>query len=216
MIIYGSSFSPFVRKLLAYCEERGIAFELKSVGIGDPDPGFGRASPLKKMPAIDDDGFGLADSSAIIHYLEARDGPSGLIPAEAQARGRTIWFEEFADTVMGACIGAMFFNRVVAPKFLGREGDLAAADAAEADLWPKLCDYLQGELATKDGGVREFLVGDALTLADLAVGSALHNLDHAGAKWCDGHEAVAAYYAAIKQRPSFAKWTAKEFAILAA
>ena len=54
MIIYGSSFSPYVRKLLAYCEERGIAFELKAVGIGDPDPGYAAASPLKKMPAIDD------------------------------------------------------------------------------------------------------------------------------------------------------------------
>ncbi len=210
MIIYGSSFSPFVRKLLAYCEERGIGFELKSVGIGDPDPGYAAASPLKKMPAIDDDGFMLADSSAIIHYLEAKHG-AALIPQEARARGRTIWFEEFADTVMGACIGAMFFNRVVAPKFLGRAGDMAAADAAEADLWPKICDYLQGELA--DG--REFLVGDALTLADLAVGSSLHNIDHAGAKWCDGHDAVKAYFERIKARPSFAKWTAKEYATLA-
>ena len=210
MIIFGSSFSPFVRKLLAYCEERGIAFELKSVGIGDPDPGYAAASPLKKMPAINDDGFMLADSSAIIHYLEARDG-AALIPTEARARGRTIWFEEFADTVMGACVGAMFFNRVVAPRFLGRAGDTAAADAAEAEQWPKICDYLQGELA--DG--REFLVGDALTLADLAVASSLHNMDHAGAKWCDGHDAVKAYFERIKARASFAKWTAKEYAILA-
>ncbi|TXC68165.1 glutathione S-transferase family protein [Sphingorhabdus soli] len=210
MIIYGSSFSPFVRKLLAYCEERGIAFELKSVGIGDPDPGYAAASPLKKMPAINDDGYCLADSSAIIHYLEARDG-AALIPTEPQARGRTIWFEEFADTVMGACVGAMFFNRIVAPKFLGRAGDSEAADAAEAEQWPKICDYLQGELA--DG--REFLVGEALTLADLAVVSSLHNMDHAGAKWCDGHDAVKAYFERIKARPSFAKWTAKEYAILA-
>jgi len=210
MIVYGSSFSPFVRKLLAYCEERGIAFGLKTAGTGDPDPGYAAASPLKKMPAINDDGFMLADSSAIIHYLEARDG-AALIPTEARARGRTIWFEEFADTVMGACVGAMFFNRVVAPKFLGRAGDTAAADAAEAEQWPKICDYLQGELA--DG--REFLVGDALTLADLAVASSLHNMDHAGAKWCDGHDAVKAYFERIKARPSFAKWTAKEYAILA-
>lgn len=215
MIIYGSSFSPYVRKLLAYCEERGIDFELRAVGIGDPDPGFRKASPLAKMPAIDDDGFGLADSSAIIHYLEARDGPSGLIPAEAQARGRTIWFEEYADTVMSACVGAMFFNRVVAPRFLRREGDAAAADAAEADSWPRICAYLQGELAPADGAAREWLVGDTLTLADLAVGSALHNVEHAGAKYCAGHEAVQAYFERIKKRPSFAKWTAKEYAVLA-
>ncbi len=61
MIIYGSVVSPFVRKLLGYLGEKGIDFELKGVGIGDPDPGFRAASPLGKMPAMDDDGFLLAD-----------------------------------------------------------------------------------------------------------------------------------------------------------
>ncbi|NCP12370.1 MAG: glutathione S-transferase family protein [Sphingomonadales bacterium] len=212
MIIYGSSFSPYVRKLLAYCEERGIAFELKAVGIGDPDPGYAAASPLKKMPAIDDDGYRLADSSAIIHYLEARDGASGLIPAEAQARGRAIWFEEFADTVMGACVGAIFFNRIVAPVFLKREGDLAAAIAAEREQWPAIRDYLQAELS--DG--RSWLVGDAFGLADLAVGSALHNLAHAGIKCGDESDPLGAYFERIKARPSFARWTKKEYALLSA
>ena len=46
MIIYGSVVSPFVRKLLGYLGEKGIDFELKGVGIGDPDPGFRAASPL--------------------------------------------------------------------------------------------------------------------------------------------------------------------------
>src|SRR3546814_12636513 len=57
MIIYGSVVSPFVRKLLGYLGEKGIEFELKGVGIGDPDPGFRAASPLGKMPALDDDGL---------------------------------------------------------------------------------------------------------------------------------------------------------------
>src|SRR3546814_3086793 len=46
MIVYGSVVSPFVRKLLGYLGEKGIDFELKGVGIGDPDPGFQAASPL--------------------------------------------------------------------------------------------------------------------------------------------------------------------------
>src|SRR3546814_14758833 len=56
MIVYGSVVSPFVRKLLGYLGEKGIDFELKGVGIGDPDPGFQAASTLGKMPALDDDG----------------------------------------------------------------------------------------------------------------------------------------------------------------
>src|SRR3546814_15875811 len=86
MIVYGSVVSPFVRKLLGYLGEKGIDFELKGVGIGDPDPGFQAASQLGKMPAMDDDGFLLADSSALIHYLEAKHPEQPLIPPAPQAR----------------------------------------------------------------------------------------------------------------------------------
>src|SRR3546814_8271725 len=99
MIVYGSVVSPFVRKLLGYLGEKGIDFELKGVGIGDPDPGFQAASPLGKMPAMDDDGFLLADSRAIIHYLEAKHPEQPLIPADPQARGRTLWWAVFGATI---------------------------------------------------------------------------------------------------------------------
>src|SRR3546814_16523146 len=114
------------------------------------------------MPARDDDCFLLADSSAIIHYLEAKHPEPPLIPADPQARGRTIWWEEFGDTVFAACSGKLFFNRIVAPKFLGREGDLAAAAPAESEEVPKLPAYLEGEIP--ESGL---LTGDRLTHADL-------------------------------------------------
>src|SRR3546814_18033998 len=101
MIIYGSVVSPFVRKLLGYLGEKGIGFELKGVAIGDPDPGFRAASPLGKMPAMDDAGFLLADSSALIHYLEAKHPQPPLIPADPQERGRVIWLDEFGNTEIG-------------------------------------------------------------------------------------------------------------------
>ena len=62
MIIYGSLVSPFVRKLIGYCGEKGLEFEIKGVGIADPDPDFRAASPLGKMPAIKDGDFGLTNS----------------------------------------------------------------------------------------------------------------------------------------------------------
>ena len=110
MILYGSTMSPFVRKVVAFAAEKGIALDVKAVGIGDPDPGFRAASPFGKMPALDDDGYTLADSSAICHYLEAKHSAPALIPAEAKARGRTIWYDEFADTILFACGAAMFFT----------------------------------------------------------------------------------------------------------
>ena len=87
MIVYGSSLSPFVRKVLAYASEKGIDVEVKPTALGDADSDFRAASPFGKMPGFSDGDFQLADSSAIIHYLEAKQPEPNLIPTEPKARG---------------------------------------------------------------------------------------------------------------------------------
>jgi len=72
MILYGSTMSPFVRKVAAYAAEKGIELELQPTGFPNPSPEFRAASPFGKMPALVDGDYSLADSSAIIHYLEAK------------------------------------------------------------------------------------------------------------------------------------------------
>ena len=69
-----------------------------------------------------------------------------------------------------ACGAKMFFNRVVAPRFLGREGDLSAAETAERDELPPLLDYLEGVIPASG-----YLVGDRLTLADISVAGPFAN-----------------------------------------
>lgn len=175
MIVYGSSMSPFVRKVIAFGFEKGIALQIKPLGLGSDDPDFLEASPFGKIPAFRDGDFVLSDSSAIIAYLDCVRPEPNLIPAEAKARARTIWFEEFADTMLAACAGKIFFNRIVAPRFLGRPGDLEAAERAEKDELPRLLDYLEGALPES-----LFLVEDRITLADIAVASPLANFRHLG------------------------------------
>lgn len=170
MKLFGSPVSPFVRKILSYLAERGMEAELVPVGIGDPNPEFGEVSPFKKMPALKDGDFGIADSSAILTYLEAKYPGSGLVPDDAEGKGRVAYFDEFADTMLAAAGGKIFFNRVVAPKFIGTEGNEAAALEGEAEL-PKLFAYLDGVVG--DNG---FLVGDRFSIADIALASALGNL----------------------------------------
>ncbi len=211
MILYGSTMSPFVRKVVAFAAEKGVALDVQSVGLNDPDPAFRAASPFGKMPALDDDGYTLADSSAICHYLETKFPESTLIPAEPKARGQTIWFDEFADTILFACGRAIFFNRIVAPRFLGREGDAAAAELAERETLPPLFDYLEATIPPSG-----YLVGQALTLADLAVASPFANLAHGGVSVDSAsYPKLARYVADILGRPSFAASIAREQAFLA-
>lgn len=205
MRIYGSTMSPYVRKVLVCCAEKEIEVESVPVGVGSKDEGFRAASPFGKMPAMVDGDFSLADSSAIVHYLEAKHPLPVLIPREARAKGLTIWWEEFGDTILMPCAGKMFFNRVVAPMFLKREGDLAAAERAELEELPPLLDFLEQRLTGKS-----YLVGESLTLGDIAVASPLANLAYAGVKIGSERPNLRDYLERMQERPSFAPILARE------
>ncbi len=212
MILYGSSLSPFVRKVLAFSGEKGIELELQPTGFPNHSHEFLEASPFRKMPALRDGDYTLADSSAIIHYIEAKHPQPALIPADAKLRGKTIWYEEFADTLLFSCGAKIFFNRIVAPRFMGRPGDLQAAEQAELNELPPILDYLEKVVPGDDG----YLVGDGLTLADLAVAGPFANFRHTETKVCpERYPRTVAYVDRILARPSYAQWVERETAMLA-
>lgn len=218
MIVYGSSISPFVRKLLAYMHEKGLRAEVVPAGMGRGGPDFVEASPFGKMPGFRDPGadggrdFTISDSTAIITYLEAKHPEPNLIPLDPIARARTIWYEEFADTIVTRMGGAIFFNRFVAPRILKQPGDEAAAAAAERDDLPPILDYLERIVAPG-----AFLIEDRLTLADLAVASPFVNLAHLGVTIDDTRwPRTAEYLLSILSRPSFAGMIDAERRMMAA
>jgi glutathione S-transferase len=212
MIVYGSSMSPFVRKVLAFGAEKGLELEHRPLGLGATDPEFIEASPFRKIPGFQDGDFRICDSSAIVHYLDAKYPEPALIPHEPEARARTIWYDEFGDTILMACGAKMFFNRVVAPRFLGREGDLAVADKAETEELPPILDYLERVAPEGEG----FLIGGSITLADIAVASPFANLSYMDVVVDAGRwPKTRAYVERILARPSFAPWIERERAFLA-
>lgn len=205
MILYGAPVSPFVRKVLAFAAEKGVALELVPVGLGDQNPDFLSASPFRKMPGFRDGDFTISDSTAIVTYIEAKHPEPALIPADPANRARAIWFDEFADTILVSAAGPIFFNRVVSPKFVGKPGDEAAAAKGEADMVP-VCAYLEGVIPESG-----FLLGEALTLADISVASPFVNASHAGyVPDAAAYPKLTAYLAAMHARPSFADWIRRE------
>jgi glutathione S-transferase len=214
MILFGSSLSPYVRKVLAVAGEKGIDLEVQPTGVapGQQSEGFLQASPFRKMPALRDGDFTLADSSAIIHYLEAKHPEPKLIPDEPELRGRTIWFDEFADTILITCGAKIFFNLIVAPRFLGRPGDPEAARQAELNDLPPILEYLERTIPEEGG----YLVGDSLTLADIAVAGPFANFRHTETSVDpDCYPRTVAYVDRILARPSLAQWVEREAAYLA-
>ena len=206
MIVYGLAMSPFVRKLLAYLAEKGLESELKPAGLGSGGPEFKVASPFGKVPALVDGDYSLSDSTAIIAYLEAKHPEPALIPDEPKARGRAMWFDEFADTIVVATGAKMFFNRFVAPKMMKIAGDPAIADAAEAKELPPILDYLESQIPASG-----FLVEDRMTIADVAVASPFVNFEHMRLGIdAARYPRIIDYVAGIHARPSFAALIAAE------
>lgn len=210
MIIHGARPSPFVRKVIVYAAEKGIEVEVQPAGFGRGAEGYFKGSPFGKIPALEDGDFLLCDSTAIITYMDALRPGTEMIPAEPKARARTIWYEEFGDTVVQPAGAKIFFNRVVA-RALKAPQDMVAADKAEADEMPRLYDYIEGVLP--DSG---WLVEDRFTLADLAAACPIINVAYCS----DGLDAarwprVAAWVDTVKARPSVAAALAEEAPIVA-
>lgn len=205
MIIMGARVSPFVRKVLIFAAEKGIAVEVRPGGFGQGGEIFAEASPFGKMPALQDGDFLISDSTAIITYMDALHPEPNLIPTEPRARARTIWYEEFGDTIVQDAGRSLFFNRVVAP-FMGIAAHPQVADKAEAESMPGIYDYLE-KILPKSG----FLVEDRFTLADISVACPLINVGYCSqgleaARW----PRLAGWLQAMRERPSIAGILAAE------
>ncbi|MCB2067753.1 MAG: glutathione S-transferase family protein [Erythrobacter sp.] len=208
MQIYGFPISPFVRKVMVACAEKGLAAEVIPVNPGQPPEDFLAASPYRKIPALADSDFTLADSTAIVTYLEALHPAPALLPADPRARAMAVWFEEVADTILTTEGGPMLFNRFVAPKFLGIEGDEAKAVEAEEKLATRL-GYLDQQAATGEW------LGDSFTIGDIAVASVFRSLAYAG--WeldAAAYPSLAAWYGRVCARPGWQAAAAQEAAVM--
>jgi glutathione S-transferase len=198
MKLYGALLSPFVRKVAVILEEKGIEWELAVSNPGTPDPEFQQASPFGKIPALRDGDYSLADSSAIAVYLDAKQPSPAVLPAEARARGKAMWFDEFADTIYGASGLKIVFNRLVGPKLLKLPSDEAIAAQGEAEL-PRILDYLESAAPAQGWLDGEFSLGD------ISVASMLKTMSYVG----HGPDAAkyprtAAWYGRVAARPA---WT---------
>ena len=172
-LIYGVPASPYVRKVMLAHGAKGVPYELQITTPGSDDEDFRAASPFGKIPAYKtDDGFVFSDSSAILGYLERLDYSVKLYPADNNQYARALYLEEYADTQMMAATAALYFQLIIGPKFFAAETDSVRVEELTTQLIPTELDYIEGQMS--DG----WLVGDSLSVADMAVGSNLMNLLH--------------------------------------
>ena len=206
MKIIGSFVSPYVRKVLACLELKGLDYRVDPITPFFGNDEFERLSPLRRIPVLVDGDLTLCDSTVICAYLEDAFPDPPLLPREPKDRARARWLEEFADTRLGdVFIWGLFYQRVVRPAVWGEPGDEERIAKTLAEDAPAALDYLERELPASG-----YLFGD-FGLADIAVASFFRNADYAGfAVDAERWPKVARFVGEVLGHPVFAKLLAFE------
>ena len=174
MRVIGSYVSPYVRKVIACLNLKGLAYEIDPITPFFGDDAFERMSPLRRIPVLVDGDLTLCDSSVICQYLDEAYPGRPLLPAGVKDRARARWLEEYADTRMGdVFIWGLFYQRVVHPAVWGQPGDAARVEKTLSQDAPAVLDYLEGQVPAEG-----FLFGD-IGLADISIATFFRNAAYA-------------------------------------
>ena len=173
--IVGSFVSPYVRKVLACLNLKGLDYEVDPITPFFGNDEYERVSPLRRIPILTDGDFNICDSSVICAYLDDAYPERPLLPAEPRERAKARWLEEYADTRLGdVFIWGLFYQKVVRPIVWGEPGDEERIARTLTEQVPHTLDYLERELPS-DG----YLFGD-IGLADITHASFFRNAAYAG------------------------------------
>lgn len=175
MIVYGAPLSPFVRKVRLFLAEKGLDYDLEMIlPFGKQPDWYKDLNPLGRIPAFKDGDFSLADSSVICQYIEEQyPDCTPLLGNNAEQRARVRWLEKYADYEIAPLSTFCVFRNRVLKTSMGKASDETAVAQTMNEKLPPHFDYLEEQL-----GDKQFFVGDALTLADLAITCQWVNMQH--------------------------------------
>lgn len=162
--------SPRAFKVLVALHQLEIPYDLKIVNLikGDQNkPEHKALNPNGRMPVIDDGGFVLWESNAILEYLASKKPQAGLLPDDPKARANVTKWMFWESAHWDPACAVFAYERLVKTLF-GR----GAPDSKEIErgeqLMGRLGPVLDGAL-----GEHRYVAGDRLSLADIALGSSL-------------------------------------------
>ncbi|MBD9631341.1 glutathione S-transferase [Pseudomonas sp. T] len=212
LVVFGAPLSPFVRKVRLFAAEKGFDYQLENVNPFNQPDWYRELNPLRRVPAIRDGDFTLADSSVICHYLEDRDPQrTPLCGTSAESRARINWLEKYADYELAPLTTfTVFRNRLLKP-LMGKVCDEVAVKGAMQEKLPEHFDYLEKCL-----GEQQWFVDDRFSLADIAIACQLVNLRH-GEEELDAQRwpKLAAHFERTLARPALAEIVQGELQIIA-
>lgn len=159
--IYGSDLSAPSNKVRFVANALELKYEYVFVNLRAGEhqkPEFLKLNPVGKIPTIDDDGFYLFESNAIIRYLCEKNN-SPLYPKGLKDRAIVEQWLDFGSMHVGAAFSKVMYNRVFAP---------IRKIAVDENSIKEGLSFLERFLPVVDSqlGKNLYLAGKNLTIAD--------------------------------------------------
>ena len=194
--LYTFPLSTNSRKVRIALLEKGLEFERINVDLTkreQKNPDYLKIHPFGQVPALDDEGFVIYDSTVINEYLDDEYPYPALMPEDSEGRARARLMEDFRDSHFNPqFIKIMHETRKPEAE---RDGNVIANATAEiARCFERIENELEG---------REYLAGP-FSLADIAFMANLDLLDRFQIPVDPKYRNTTAWIARLKARPSFA------------
>jgi glutathione S-transferase len=166
--IWGRLSSINVQKVVWTARELELPFERIDAGGAfglNRTPEYLRMNPNGKIPVIDDDGFVLWESNAIVRYLAAKHGAGTLWPDDLRKRADADRWMDWQATELTPAMRDAFMQLIRTAADKRSPALVDASNAATETTMAILDAHLAG---------REYLCGERFTAGDIAVGTAVH------------------------------------------
>ena len=204
-IVHSVAGSPFGRSVLAALEEKGANYRFAPLAPGgSKSPEHLARHPFGRVPVLEQDGFMLYETQAILRYLDRVLPTPALTPSDPKRAARMDQVMNVNDWYLFQGVGNVIgFQRIIAPRLLGLPTDDAAIMAAmprTRAVFAELARLL---------GEQQFFAGDTASLADLLIAPQIDFLQ-VTPEWSElgaPHANLVAWLKRMQARPSFVATT---------
>ncbi|GJD20095.1 glutathione S-transferase domain-containing protein [Rivularia sp. IAM M-261] len=192
--LYCNSISPHSRRVLVALLEKDIKAELVELELsGQPNRAeLLEINPFHHIPVLEDDGFRIVESFAILDYLEAKYPEPSLLPRDARNLAKVRMVQMLTVNELLPGIMPMF------PILFGLPVESETIEQTQNKVSTVLTFF--EELL----GEQTYFAGEQLTLADVTAGTVASSLHLVGLS-LDNHPKLSIWLENLNQRPAWVK-----------